>query len=72
MLSSLKCCVIGVALAARAAALMTPDGKVVIPGAASYNGLGLTPQMGWDNCKESLVVLRVLTDLFLFRELVWL
>ena len=23
--------------------------KPVIPGASSYNGLGLTPQMGWDN-----------------------
>jgi hypothetical protein len=33
---------------------MTPDGVVVIPGAASYNGLGLVPQMGFDNCRQSL------------------
>lgn len=24
------------------------DGTVVIPGASSYNGLNLVPQMGWD------------------------
>jgi hypothetical protein len=27
---------------------LTPDGTVVIPGASSYNGLNLVPQMGWD------------------------
>lgn len=32
-----------------AAAYITEDGTVVIPGAASYNGLNLVPQMGWDN-----------------------
>ena len=25
------------------------DGEVIIPGASSYNGLALTPPMGWDN-----------------------
>lgn len=24
-------------------------GKVIVPGASSYNGLNLVPQMGWDN-----------------------
>lgn len=27
---------------------VTSDGTVVIPGASSYNGLNLMPQMGWD------------------------
>lgn len=31
------------------AAYLADDGTVVIPGAASYNGLNLVPQMGWDN-----------------------
>ncbi|KAK4973251.1 hypothetical protein LTR28_011654 [Elasticomyces elasticus] len=30
-------------------AYLADDGTVVIPGAASYNGLNLVPQMGWDN-----------------------
>ena len=30
-------------------AYITDDGTVVIPGADSYNGLNLVPQMGWDN-----------------------
>ncbi|KAE9993964.1 hypothetical protein EG327_002298 [Venturia inaequalis] len=34
---------------ASAAALVNPDGTVTIPGASSYNGLNLVPQMGWDN-----------------------
>ena len=34
--------------AARSTAYLTPDGKLVIPGASSYNGLNLTPQMGWN------------------------
>ena len=29
-------------------AYLTPDGEVVIPGASSYNGLNLVPQMGWN------------------------
>ncbi|KAF2501899.1 alpha-galactosidase [Lophium mytilinum] len=32
-----------------AASYITADGTVVIPGASSYNGLNLVPQMGWDN-----------------------
>ncbi|KAF2089790.1 glycoside hydrolase family 27 protein [Saccharata proteae CBS 121410] len=36
-------------LAARTAAYIASDGTVVIPGASSYNGLNLVPQMGWDN-----------------------
>lgn len=35
-------------LLVRAAAYIQ-NGTVVIPGASSYNGLNLTPQMGWDN-----------------------
>lgn len=35
-------------LAGNAAAYIQ-NGTVVIPGASSYNGLNLTPQMGWDN-----------------------
>lgn len=31
-----------------ASAYLTPDGEVVIPGASSYNGLNLVPQMGWN------------------------
>jgi hypothetical protein len=47
-------CVAGVALfASRILAYLTPEGEVVIPGAASYNGLGLVPQMGFDNCKTN-------------------
>jgi alpha-galactosidase len=38
-------------LVVQAAAYLTKDGQVVIPGASSYNGLGLVPQMGWDNCE---------------------
>ena len=39
-------------------AYVAADGTVVIPGASSYNGLNLVPQMGWDNwnafgCKVS-------------------
>lgn len=30
-------------------AYLASDGTVVIPGANSYNGLNLVPQMGWDN-----------------------
>lgn len=36
-------------LAMPASAYITKDGDVVIPGASSYNGLNLVPQMGWDN-----------------------
>ncbi|KAK7537329.1 alpha-galactosidase [Phyllosticta citribraziliensis] len=35
--------------ASTASAYITKDGDVVIPGASSYNGLNLVPQMGWDN-----------------------
>ncbi|KAL9087956.1 MAG: hypothetical protein Q9159_003398 [Coniocarpon cinnabarinum] len=35
--------------ASSAAGYLTDDGEVVIPGASSYNGLNLVPQMGWDN-----------------------
>lgn len=37
------------AFAATTAAYLNKDGKVIIPGASSYNGLNLVPQMGWDN-----------------------
>lgn len=37
------------ALVQPASAYLASDGKVVIPGATSYNGLNLVPQMGWDN-----------------------
>ena len=30
-------------------AYLTSNGKVIVPGATSYNGLNLVPQMGWDN-----------------------
>lgn len=36
-------------LAASATAYITAGGEVVIPGASSYNGLNLVPQMGWNN-----------------------
>jgi alpha-galactosidase len=35
-------------LSARALAYLA-NGTVVIPGATSYNGLNLVPQMGWDS-----------------------
>jgi alpha-galactosidase len=35
-------------LVARASAYLTAEGDVVIPGASSYNGLNLVPQMGWN------------------------
>jgi alpha-galactosidase len=38
-------------LVVQASAYLAPDGTAVIPGASSYNGLGLVPQMGWDNCE---------------------
>ncbi|KAF2094286.1 alpha-galactosidase [Rhizodiscina lignyota] len=38
-----------VALTSFASAYITKDGKVIIPGASSFNGLNLVPQMGWDN-----------------------
>jgi hypothetical protein len=41
-------------LAAQVLAYITSDGEVVIPGATSYNGLGLVPQMGFDNCRQTL------------------
>ena len=34
-----------------ASAYLAPDGTVIIPGASSYNGLALTPAMGWDNVR---------------------
>jgi len=34
-------------------AYLAPDGTVIIPGASSYNGLALTPAMGWDNVRCS-------------------
>lgn len=36
-------------LANLASGYLAPDGTVIIPGASSYNGLALTPAMGWDN-----------------------
>lgn len=36
-------------LLARNTAAYISNGTVVIPGASSYNGINLTPQMGWDN-----------------------
>jgi hypothetical protein len=50
MPSSFTRCFAGVALlAARAVAYLAANGDVIIPGATSYNGLGLVPQMGFDN-----------------------
>ncbi|KAF2421141.1 alpha-galactosidase [Tothia fuscella] len=49
MLKRLRCLIVNAALSVQIAAYMTPEGNVVIPGASSYNGLGLVPQMGWDN-----------------------
>lgn len=44
-----------VVLANLVAGFLAPDGTVIIPGASSYNGLALTPAMGWDNvCERSL------------------
>jgi len=44
------------AIAITASTLLLPhalaylqNGTVIIPGATSYNGINLTPQMGWDN-----------------------
>jgi hypothetical protein len=53
MFSLAESCVV-VALLAKAAAFLTPEGTVVIPGALSYNGIGLVPQMGWNDCEKSL------------------
>jgi alpha-galactosidase len=36
-------------LATQALAYLAANGDVIIPGATSYNGLGLVPQMGFDN-----------------------
>lgn len=33
----------------QATAYIDKAGDVIIPGASSYNGLNLAPQMGWDN-----------------------
>jgi len=33
--------------AATVRAYIADDGAVIIPGASSYNGLNLVPQMGW-------------------------
>jgi len=40
-----------------ASAYLAPDGTVIIPGASSYNGLALTPAMGWDNvcCTDKVI-----------------
>jgi len=38
-----------VLLAATLARGYLVNGTVVIPGATSYNGLNLVPQMGWDD-----------------------
>jgi len=41
--------VVTLSLLARSAVGYIANGTVVIPGASSYNGLNLVPQMGWDN-----------------------
>ncbi|MBE7180131.1 MAG: hypothetical protein INR71_02800 [Terriglobus roseus] len=43
------------ALLGAAEAYLAKDGTVVIPGAMSYNGLNLVPQMGWDNWFDSTI-----------------
>lgn len=39
----------GLFLLSKVNAYLTGDNQVVIPGADSYNGLNVVPQMGWDN-----------------------
>ncbi|KAL2352250.1 glycoside hydrolase superfamily [Cryomyces antarcticus] len=46
--SLVKAVSLAACLAGQAAAYIS-NGTVIIPGASSYNGINLTPQMGWDN-----------------------
>ena len=41
-------CLVAASLVGLVNGYLDQNGKVIIPGASSYNGLNLVPQMGWN------------------------